>query len=316
MYDFILILLMKYQMNYKGGVIMNEITKDQKIKELLFMLTNIEKYIKYYDPKAFEVTADKPYISYDRVVQFVLDNSIIIKNKYMRETFEHFFYDGVDPDDPLFVYNKMNYSMVKTDVDVTLQEIAFIYILKNWEINKNVIVTQDIPDNEFTDQISDLRKNDRFPCIMWMLEPSWVYDSLLFFQEQGDSHLISVGVIRTPDLDEKNKALLFFFFASNNKDSDPRKNPFMVLRCWIDVEEDVDILTTIEKSFSVSHQKRKYDDFTKRYKTLAQITAKLTVDYSNNKEIVEDNTEVSYKPARITNIRNRYSEIYQGNLKL
>ena len=98
-------------MNYKGGVIMNEITKDQKIKELLIMLTNIEKYIKYYDPKAFEVTADKPYISYDRVVQFVLNNSIIIKNKYMRETFEHFFYDGVDPDDPLFVYNKMNYSM-------------------------------------------------------------------------------------------------------------------------------------------------------------------------------------------------------------
>ena len=149
-----------------------------------------------------------------------------------------------------------------------------------------------------------------------MLEPSWVYDSLLFFQEQGDSHLISTGVIRTPDLDEKNKALLFFFFASNNKDSDPRKNPFMLLRCWIDVEDGVDIATTIEKSFSISHQKRKYDDFTKRYKTLAQITAKLTVDYSNNKEIVEDNTEVSYKPARITNIRNRYSEIYQGNLKL
>ena len=290
-----------------------EITTDQKLAELLDMTNNIGRYIKYYKPEPFEVIEDEAYITYDRVVDFVLSNSIIVNKKYTPERFDHFFFHGLSEDDEVFKETKMSYEDVKRDLDVTRQEINYIYILKNWEIDKN-IYSINIEDGDLPDDIAEPNfLHEAFHnTMMCELIPSYIYDSLLFFKEANDCHIVTAGVTYTPDLEEK--ALLFFIFSGNENSENNKDHPYMVLSFWVDTHNGASITEKIEEAFSENY-KKKYDEFMTKYENLSILIGKIVAGYANGYIKELSNNKDFYKPADVTNIKNQYKEIYQVSLE-
>ena len=81
-------------------------TTDEKISNLLFILTHLSQYIKYYDEEGIKNYVDLHGYERYSIQQYVLDKSPIVNKKYNRKLFEEFFFSGVNEDSPFFKLRK------------------------------------------------------------------------------------------------------------------------------------------------------------------------------------------------------------------
>ena len=134
---------MRFLMNYRRITLMinkeiKPMTTDEKISNLLFILTHLSQYIKYYNEEEIKWYIDLHGYERYSIQQYVLDKSPIVNKKYNRKLFEEFFFNGVNEDNPFFKLRKnqvpihVQIEEVNRDISVIKQYIEILYIFNNW----------------------------------------------------------------------------------------------------------------------------------------------------------------------------------------
>ena len=305
-------------------------TTDEKISNLLFILTHLSQYIKYYNEEEIKWYIDLHGYERYSIQQYVLDKSPIVNKKYNRKLFEEFFFNGVNEDNPFFKLRKnqvpihVQIEEVNRDISVIKQEIECLYVFKNWELDKNVI-TIDIPDSIITKSTIDMQsfrlQEVSFPTTMYILDDdSFYYEPFLFddvikFKEEKDSQLLSFGYTLTDD--NSDMIHVFFIFTSKYRYKDTKKIPYMIIGYDLDIEKDLSVMNLIRNKFN-QNMKKKYDGFKEEYMKLSEFLFKPIILAKESDYIINEDEKIKdiYKRnIDINRMKNNYKEVYQGILQ-
>lgn len=300
---------------------------------LLFLTKNIKKYIRYYDENEFELqcltmTKDddgndgRPIYQYSDITAYVLENSLIAK-KY-GEDFNKWFVsiDGVDKS----YFDKFKpterdamYKNAVRDINVTIDQIKFLYFIKNWELDKNIHRIKGWKNVDALEAIikptlqrhaTDLlfTKHQRFTEV-YDCRHIHIGDNLIRFKNPGDSELIAFGI--THPYDDSEFPLLTLIYTL--KDPGEEERPFMFLHLHLYYSYDDTLKDMIDSTMESNDMKDKYSDFISQYRELVEMLVTYAVTINDaDEQLYEDYT---YKPAHFTNIKNQFKEIYIGEVR-
>ena len=307
-------------------------TTDEKISNLLFILTHLSQYIKYYDEEEIKWYIDLHGYERYSIQQYVLDKSPIVNKKYNRKLFEEFFFNGVNEANPFFKLRKnqvpihVQIEEVNRDISVIKQEIEILYIFKNWELDKNVIsinISDDIINSSHMHMDSVYLANVTFPTTMFIRndeiscneEQQFMFDNVIKFKEDNDSQLLSCGYTLTDE--DQSSIHVFFIYTSKERYKNVKEIPFMILGYDLRIEKGVSVSTLIRDKFGIT-MKKKYDTFKESYLKLSEfLFTVICLSKGDTFSITEDEKikNIYKRNTDIYTMKNNYKEVYQGILQ-
>lgn len=293
--------------------------KNDTINILMFLTKNIKKYIPFYDEKELKSYAlqngldciDAESYNYNGIVTYIMKNSPIAK-RYSSSRLHAWISRGY----PFIEETKeenVDYDTAYRDVRVLVDEIRYLYVIKNWELCKNIYYTTDqLTYKQYSltiDKCSYLtypmeEKVENTKVFACLNDES--LDNVCFHKEENDSCLVCAMVTEVKDKSQS-FPMLTLLYTTRVADKDIER-PYMFFNIPLRSNDVDTIQDVIDRDFSID--KPKYEDFMTRYKHAVEEVCKYILYINVNDSKSENKNEAFRLPRSSDFIKNNYREIY------